>query len=84
MSVESPSSSRSSCCRATPSLTNSSASDAASMSIRDVVTSIESGELDLNDTTAMDSTPFCRVCLDDNYRTSKCDQVKNITSFSRT
>lgn len=54
------------------------------MSMSDVVTAVESGKRDLDDTTSIGSTQFCRVCLNDNYKTSCCQQVKNIATLIRT
>lgn len=51
------------------------------MSMSSVVAAVESGKFDLADTTAMNSTPFCRVCLDDIHKTSRCQQIKDIASF---
>lgn len=54
------------------------------MSMSDVVTAIESGKFDLDDTASTDSTPFYRVCLNDNHKTFRCEQIKNIASFIQT
>lgn len=51
------------------------------MSPSDLVASVESGKLDLNDTAAMDSVPYCRVCMDDNHKTSKYFPIKDLEDF---
>lgn len=48
------------------------------MSVSNLVTAVKSGKFDLDDTTSMGSTPFCRVCLNANHKTLRCEQVKNI------
>lgn len=64
-----------------PSSTNTSASNATSMSVSDLVFAVESGQFDLNYTTSMGSTLFCRVCLNDNHKPSWSQQFKNISTF---
>lgn len=48
------------------------------MSVGEVVGTIESGKLDLDNTTSRDSTPFCRVYLKGSQRTSDCQQTRNL------
>lgn len=48
-------------CSAAPSSTSSSAFNVTVVSITDLLAAVECGELDLDDNTSMDSTPFCRV-----------------------
>lgn len=45
---------------------------------------VESGEFNLDDTTSLDSTPFCLVFLNDNQQTSQYQEVKNTATFIRT
>lgn len=49
----------------------------------DLAAAVISGEFDLDHTMAMNSAPFCRVCLNDNPNTSGCQQFKDITCFTR-
>lgn len=53
------------------------------MSISKLVAAIGSGKWDLDDSTSMDSTPFCMVYLKDNHNTLRCLQIKNRTSFMK-
>lgn len=54
------------------------------MSIIDLVNPVETGELNLNDIMAMDSTRFCGICLDDYCNISRCQRVKNGKAFIMT
>lgn len=49
----------------------------------DLITAVDSGDLDLYDTTLMDSTPLYKVFLSDSHKSLRCQQVKNVTKFSR-
>lgn len=51
------------------------------MSINNLVAARESGEFDLHETMYIGSTLFCRVCLNENQRTLKCQKMKNIVTF---
>lgn len=53
------------------------------MSTLDLATGVESGELDLNDTASMDYVPLWRVCMRNNYYTSKCSQIQDRMKFVR-
>lgn len=64
--------------------TYDSASNAKVMSISVLVTAAESGEIDIDDTASMHSTPFCRVCLPDNHKSSICQRVKNFATIIQT
>lgn len=68
----------------TSSSSNGGTSSATEMLVNDLVAAVESGEFDLDDATSMDSTPFCRVCLNNNHKNSKFQQFKNIATFIRT
>lgn len=51
------------------------------MPISNLVTATESGKVGLGDTMSIDPTPFCRVSLSNNHKTSKYQQIKNLTTF---
>lgn len=53
------------------------------MFISSLVTAVESGDVDLNDSRSMDFTPLRTVCLNENHNTSRCEHIKSITSISR-
>lgn len=55
-----------------------------SMSRSDAVTAVVSGELVLNDTTSMVSTPFSWDYVNDSHKKSRLQQVINIVSFIST
>lgn len=54
---------------------------ATAISITDLVAAFKSGLFHLNQTTSTNSRLFCRVCINDNHRTSKCDQGKKNPSY---
>lgn len=56
----------------------------AGLSISDIIAGFEPGDLDLDDITSIDTTPFCRVCIDQQYKTSRCRQLAIRTIFGRT
>lgn len=64
-------------------LSNSTA-DLTPVNTSDVVAAVESGEFYLDYTASTDTMPFCWICLNDNHKTSGCQEVKNFTSFIRT
>lgn len=51
---------------------------ATKVSVCNVVRGTDSGEIDLDDNTYKDSTPFCLVCHNDNRSTSQYQQTMNI------
>lgn len=55
-------------CRVTPFSTKNSALNVTEISVRDRLTAVESGGLDVVDTISKHSMPFCRVCLNDNLK----------------
>lgn len=54
------------------------------MTISNVVAAVQSVEFGSDDMKSTDSTLFCHVSLDGNHKTCWCEQVRNITSFTRT
>lgn len=54
------------------------------LSVSDVVATTESSEFDLDGKASMNPTPLCLVCLNDNPKTSKCEQIQSLASFTRT
>lgn len=54
------------------------------MSMSGVVADGEPKEFNLRETTHIDSSPFYRFCLEENHKTSHCQEVKNIESFTQT
>lgn len=84
MNIKHPSAPRSLCrCEALFS-TNKNASYATEILVSDFVAAFESCKFNLDNTTSMDSAPFCRVCLNDNYKNSRCQWVKSNARFIRT
>lgn len=61
-----------------------SCSSESPMTILYAIGAFESGEFDLDDTTTMNSVPFCRVCMNDNHRTSEYLQIRDLKSLIRT
>lgn len=53
------------------------------MSVSKVVAAVKSGELDLDETTSMDSKTSCRVCLNDKQKTSRWQQMNKTAIFCR-
>lgn len=80
--LSSPQSSPSRC--TTQPSTSASAPNVTAMSGSDLVAAVESSGFDLEETTSMDSMPFCRVCRNDNHKASKCQKAKNILSLNPT
>lgn len=70
--------------RADLSLTDSNVSHATAISICDFVNAVRSSEFDLDDSTCIHYTPFCRVFLNENYETLRCQLLENATSFNKT
>lgn len=62
---------------------SSRATDLVRMSMSELIAAVESGEFDIDDTTSMDSVPYCRVCMNGSHRTSQCEQVKDLKAFIR-
>lgn len=54
------------------------------MSTSDTIAAFESGYFDLHDTTSIDSTSSCHVCMDQGHKNSKCLQIISLTKFART
>lgn len=54
------------------------------MSTSDTIVTFESGDFDLDDISMMGSTSLCRVCMDQDYYTSKCRQIKILPRFGWT
>lgn len=69
--------------RVNVSSTKTSWSSFTAMSVIDLVAAVESGEFNLDDKTSVESTTFCRVCLNDDHDTSEQQQVKNPPSVTR-
>lgn len=61
--------------------TNRSASNATTMLISYIVAAVESGSLDLDDTTSMDATTSCKICPSGKHKTSRCQKISNISSL---
>lgn len=64
-----------------PSPINDSESDATALLVSDPVAAVNSSVFDLDYTTSTESTPFCRVSLNDKYKHSRWQQVKNIATY---
>lgn len=64
--------------RATPTSTTASAFNATAMLVSNLVTVVESGEFNMDQTASMDSTPFCRVCLNDNHILQDASQSRTL------
>lgn len=74
MNVEHPSPLMSSRrCVTNPSI-NESVSSTTAISVDELVAAVESGELDLDDSTLKDSWPCFRFCISENHKPSKCQQ----------
>lgn len=56
----------------------------APMSTSDLITAVESGGLDLNNPSEIESVPYCRVCMDYNHQISKYMQIKDLKESMRT
>lgn len=70
--------------RTEPPTDSSNSNYVEAMLVSYVVASVKSEEFDLDDTASMDSTPFCPVCLNDNHKTSECQQIQSLASFTPT
>lgn len=56
-------------------------SSGALISKSNCAVAVESGEIYMSQTVSMDSIPYCRVCTNDNHRTLKLLQAKNVKEF---
>lgn len=50
----------------------------------DIMGAFEFCDFDLDDTTSMDSTPFCSVCMYQRHKTFMCCQRTSVAKFART
>lgn len=66
---------------AVPFSTIAETTNCMAITISDLVAAVEPGEVKLDDTMSTYSTPYYRVCLDDNYKKSKHEQVRNVALF---
>lgn len=48
------------------------------------VAAVDSGDLDLNDTTVMDFVASFQLCINDKHEISKILQIKDLQYFNRT
>lgn len=62
-------------------LTDDSVSNAMSVSISKLIAALGSRGFGLDDYTSMESTPFGRVCLNNNQSSSRCQKLKNVPSL---
>lgn len=81
MSVDCPSLQSAPCYRVAHFLADASTFNTTEMYASDLIAAVASDWFELDDTTSMYSTLFCRVCPNDNQNTSRCHQVNNIASF---
>lgn len=54
------------------------------MSMVDVLAALETDKLESEDTTSMDSTSFCKICLIDNQKNLLFQPIKTIAALIRT
>lgn len=70
--------------RATRILSSKSASKVTSMLFRSLITVVVLENFDVCHFTSTDSAPFCSVCFNNNYSTSKYQQGKNLACLTWT
>lgn len=54
------------------------------MPTSDIMAAFESGDVDLEDKTLMESTSFCRECMDQGHNILKCRHITSLTKIVKT